>query len=533
MALGVIDVEMKAEYFQAMEEKERGLEAQFERERQHRADVFAQLNNRLKDYERKNQKLMAELDKSEQQDHVGALAARRGHQQAAKQWEQAAAQEVEKENRRRREAQESLVAARKLDEKRKRRVFEAEVQTLEREMQWLHERHQQEIRDLQGQLQQSFASIAELHQRYGVEREQCEQQLWAQQQEARALTDQLKQHQTEWEKKEAGYKQTMQVMVKKACLRSAQDRQTQTTVDVPAHMDAENPFFDQKPEYEEDFGPTLDIRMFGWVFAAGFVLLSGGLLSRVTMKDMLSSACIKNGLREPFDKVWFEYEELPALADCAVRYSTSDTGLMTKVLQECLPGPTHVATRVAYCNRFLHQEWSSLWCILPFCLCWIPLFCLALLVNRHDMLLLQNRRAFIPRPMMVVVMPLMLTSSLYYMAQPMSNVVLLFRTYNGDLWREFLFNCLPRLIVILLFWGYLVELIAKLCYSNTSVSLFYLTPLFFTYPKVSGAETVNPEQMESKSPAVVQKSIALMIFLFAGLVVLVSAYLPIEFLEVF
>ena len=100
---------------------------------------------------------------------------------------------------------------------------------------------------------------------------------------------------------------------------------------------------------------------------------------------------------------------------------------------------------------------------------------------------------------------------------------------------------LPRLGSISLFWCFLMELISKLCYSNTSFSLFYLNPLYFTYPKVPvnaqhcDLPVLDPQQYENNNPRT-RASVWVTVSMSAvcvAVVVVVSLYLPIDFLEAF
>ena len=125
--------------------------------------------------------------------------------------------------------------------------------------------------------------------------------------------------------------------------------------------------------------------------------------------------------------------ELPVLAQCAVAYPTSDPTAMARSLAECLPEPSAVVTRLRLCARFQEYNFAHFWALLPFVFCWVPLLALGLLVVRHDMRLLQSRRAFVPQYWIALLLPWLLTATLYYIAQPLSNLVLMFRAYGAGM----------------------------------------------------------------------------------------------------
>lgn len=260
------------------------------------------------------------------------------------------------------------------------------------------------------------------------------------------------------------------------------------------------------------------------------------------MKDMVASACYRHYVGFPITRPFLETDTLPVFARCAVRYYTSDAATMAAVLQECVTGPSQLVTDLEECEGLLAYNFADVWALLPILLSWVAPLALFLLVTRHDVPLLQTRRAVIPRPMLAFMLPWLLTAMVYYIAEPLCNLVLLYRRYadvSADLavW----LNVVPRLFLVALFWWTLAELFAKLCYCNSSFSLFYLNPLYFMYPRVPIARKAgtlpvpDPQEYENGNPRILVSTWATwgVAALYALLVTLIAFVVPVSFLEVF
>eukprot|EP00668_Euglena_longa_P046393 GGOE01062078.1.p1 GENE.GGOE01062078.1~~GGOE01062078.1.p1 ORF type:complete len:543 (-),score=257.54 GGOE01062078.1:295-1923(-) len=530
----------KVNYFRAMQEKEKRLSDDFQRRRVQNQAVLEELTRSLAERERGYEQLQAELQRRER--HFEKFLQDRLVQDQEREERARRERQSDRHRKRSRERQleRQLQADRQRQEEEQRREMERELQS-----QWAE--YQKMVTALRDQ---HVATLAQ-------QQAQMARALQQSQEEASALLLAHQQEAEGFQLKEAQYEQLLLRLHQE--LRVTQNLPspveapvitvpiaTQTNdeaqADGPSAVDHEQLFI-PKPEYEEDFGPTLEPRMFSRVITIFLVIVGGAITTRPSMKEMVAAACYRKSIGLPIRSSFLEAAEFPALAACAVDYSTSDVAVMTEVLRECLAAPSQLVQDLQVCGRFLDYNFTHFWVLLPLVLSWVAPTALALLVVRHDILLLENRRALIPRWMLAVILPWMLTAMVYYVAEPLCNLVLLYRQYadvSGD--REVWRNVLPRLFLVFVFWLSLCELFAKLCFSNSSCSLCYLNPLYFTYPKVAlsrrndGLPVLDPQQYENSNPWIVYSNRVALIatFLYGVMVVLLAWFVvPIAFLEEF